>query len=47
MVVGSNLGEPKLNLSFAIFGFGLNIKGWRKTLVAKEGWKTMIRQIIK
>jgi len=25
----------------------LNIKGWRKTLVAKEGWKTMIRQIIK
>jgi len=27
MVVGSSLGEPKLNFIFAIFSFGLNVKG--------------------
>jgi len=27
IVVGSSLGEPKLNFIFAIFGFGLNLKG--------------------
>jgi len=27
MVMGSCLGEPKLNFIFAIFGFGLNVKG--------------------
>jgi len=26
MVMGSNLGEPKLNFIFGIFGFGLNMK---------------------
>jgi len=26
MVVGSNLGEPKLNFIFVNFGFGLNLK---------------------
>jgi len=26
MVVGSNLGGPKLNFIFGIFGFGLNMK---------------------
>jgi len=24
MIMGSSLGEPKLNFIFAIFGFGLN-----------------------
>jgi len=27
MVVVSSFGEPKLNFIFAIFGFGLNLKG--------------------
>ena len=27
MVVGSNLGEPKLNFIFAKLSFGLNMKG--------------------
>jgi len=27
MVVGSSLGEPKLNFIFAVFSFGLKLKG--------------------
>jgi len=27
VVMGSSLEEPKLDLIFAIFGFGLNVKG--------------------
>jgi len=27
MVMGSSLGEPKLNILFAIFGFGMKVKG--------------------
>jgi len=27
IVVGSTLGEPNLNILFAIFGFGMKVKG--------------------
>jgi len=37
MVVGSSLGEPKLNFIFAKLSFGLNMKGKRKTLAVKRG----------
>jgi len=29
MVVGSNLGEPKLSFIFAKYSFGLNVKRYR------------------
>jgi len=38
--MGLNLGESKQNFLFAKNSFGMNVKGQRKTLVAKRGWKT-------
>jgi len=30
MVMGSNLGNSKLNFPFAKISFGMKVKGWRK-----------------
>jgi len=40
MVVGSSLGELKLNFIFGIFGFDLNMERWKgnPSGMTAEGW---------
>ena len=45
MVMGSNLGEPKLNSLFAKISLSLKVKG-QISPTNQGGWKTIIRQQI-